>query len=647
MAARVKHVLDVGGRKVPVTNLEKVLFPSGFKKGQVIDYYIRVADYLLPHASQRPITLKRFPDGLRGPHFYEKDAPSYTPAWVSTFAVPRRSGESNIHYVLINDLASLVWSANTANLEIHPFLARVPDIGRPTFVVFDLDPGEGVDILGCTEVAYLLKDALERMKLQCWAKVSGSKGIQVYVPLNTPVTYAETQPFARALAQSLERAHPDRVISDMSKSVRHGKVFIDWSQNSDFKTTVCVYSLRAKSDTPFISMPVTWEELRRAKKASALYFEVEPALRRLSKAGDLFAPVLKLKQKLPSASAFPATPATPPAPRRPARKAAFIEPMRAKLVSALPEGPEWQYEIKFDGYRAIGVRTSDGVALYSRNGGLLNSRFPSIAAALQGLSPGDTVDGEVIALDSRGRPSFNALQNSGSSRRPVLYYVFDLLAHDGKDILDLPLRGRRKLLESSGVREIGGPIRISEALEGTAKAVVAAARDQGLEGIVAKRLNSTYQAGAKSGAWVKFKVNQGQEFVIGGYIPGGHGFDSLLVGYYDAGKLIFMAKVRNGFVPRTREQVFERLRPLETPVCPFANLPEPKNTRRGHALTAEFMQQCRWVKPDLVAQVEFTEVTGGEHLRHSRFVALRDDKDPLEVVLERPAAEKPSRAARG
>src|SRR5690242_8766624 len=149
MAARKKHELDIGGRKVPVTNLDKVLFPSGFTKGEVIDYYIRVSDHLLPHASQRPITLKRYPDGTRGPHFYEKDAPSYTPAWVRTFAVPRRSGESNIHYVLLNDLPSLVWSANTANLEIHPFLARVPDIQRPSFVVFDLDPGEGVDILGC------------------------------------------------------------------------------------------------------------------------------------------------------------------------------------------------------------------------------------------------------------------------------------------------------------------------------------------------------------------------------------------------------------------------------------------------------------------------------------------------------------------
>jgi bifunctional non-homologous end joining protein LigD len=388
-------------------------------------------------------------------------------------------------------------------------------------------------------------------------------------------------------------------------------------------------------------MPVPWEELRKTKKPDALYFEPEAALRRVDKLGDLFAPVLETRQKLPAALPSLSPPPTPtkrPSPPATAngREPEYVEPMRAQIVSALPEGSAWQYEIKFDGYRTVAVRTSSGVTLYSRNGRTLNSRFPSIASALERLPPGTTVDGEVIALDSHGRPSFNALQNSVSARRPVFYYVFDLLAHDGKPVLDLPLRRRRELLDQSGVRAIGGPIRVSEALDGTAKEVVAAAREQGLEGVVAKRLNSTYHPGAKDGAWVKLKLNQGQEFVVGGYIPGPHGFDSLLVGYYDAGKLLFIAKVRNGFVPRTREQVFDRLRPLETPVCPFANLPEPKNARRGHALTAEFMQeQCRWVKPELVAQVEFTEITGAEHLRHSRFVALRDDKNPAEVVLER------------
>jgi bifunctional non-homologous end joining protein LigD len=300
--ARVKQELEIDGRTVAVTNLDKVLFPSGFTKGQVIDYYIRVSEYILPHVKDRPVTLKRYPNGVRGKHFYEKDAPEYKPAWVRTAGVARRGGGPKIHYVLLNDLASLVWSANTANLEVHPFLARASDIQRPGFVVFDLDPGEGADILSCAEVAFLLK---ERMGLECWAKVSGSKGIQVYAPLNTPVTYAETQPFARSLAQALEREHPGRIVSGMSKATRKGKVFIDWSQNADFKTTVAVYSLRARSDTPYVSMPVSWEELRRALRRAdraGLYFEPEAAFERLAKNGDLFAPVLKITQKLPGAA---------------------------------------------------------------------------------------------------------------------------------------------------------------------------------------------------------------------------------------------------------------------------------------------------------------------------------------------------------
>ncbi|HJT87003.1 MAG TPA: non-homologous end-joining DNA ligase [Bryobacteraceae bacterium] len=302
MGARRTQEVEIEGRGVTLSNLDKVLYPSGFTKGQVIQYYIRVSDYLLPHLRGRPVTLKRYPNGVRAPHFYEKDAPRYTPGWIERFAVPRRSRESNIHYVLINDLPSLVWSANLANLEVHPFLSRVPEIQRPTSVVFDLDPGEGVDVLGCGEVAFLLKEKLSALGLECYAKVSGSKGMQLYVPLNTRVTYAETQPFARGLAETLEREHPGRVISAMAKASRSGKIFIDWSQNADFKTTVCVYSLRAKSDMPYVSLPVSWDDLRkvlRRGKSEALYFEPESALKKIEKNGDLFLPVLKQKQKLP------------------------------------------------------------------------------------------------------------------------------------------------------------------------------------------------------------------------------------------------------------------------------------------------------------------------------------------------------------
>jgi bifunctional non-homologous end joining protein LigD len=305
--ARNRQIATWDGRKIALSNLDKVLFPAAnFIKAEVIDYYVKVAPYLLPHLNQRPVTMKRYPDGVSGKPFYEKDAPNYTPSWVETFPVPRRKGGPEIRYILINDLPTLVWCANLANLEIHPFLHRAPHIQHPTAIVFDLDPGEGAGILDCAQIAFLLKERFDRMRLESLPKVSGSKGLQLYIPLNTPVTYAATQPFARQMAEELEAAHPGLAIAKMTKAARHGKVFIDWSQNSDFKTTVAVYSLRAKRPQPYVSMPVTWDELAAARKAgkpARLDFAPDAALKRLEKQGDLFAPVLELQQKLPSTGA--------------------------------------------------------------------------------------------------------------------------------------------------------------------------------------------------------------------------------------------------------------------------------------------------------------------------------------------------------
>jgi bifunctional non-homologous end joining protein LigD len=621
-AARKKYEIEIEGRKVGLSNLDKVLYPSGFTKGQVIDFYVRMAEFVLPHLKGRPITLKRYPDGINAPHFYEKDAPRYTPEWVRTFNVPRREG-GTIRYIVIDDLPTLVWCANTANLELHPFLHKAPQIDRPTAVAFDLDPGEGTDVLTCAQVAFRLKEVFDAAGLASFAKVSGSKGMQVYVPLNTAVTYEQTQPFAKSLAERMEREHPDCVVPEMAKSKRTGKVFIDWSQNSDFKTTVAVYSLRAKRAEPYVSMPVTWEELARAikkKDASSLQFDPEAALARLEKRGDLWADVLTLKQKLPRERKVSA--ATPK----------FIEPMRAALADKLPEGAAWQYEVKFDGYRALAVKNGGEVELLSRNNLKLNSRFPQIAKALASLPDGTVLDGEVVAVDAQGRPVFNALQNSQKTSHPIYYYVFDLLYDRGRSLMDQPLRERRARLEKLKLTD---PARVSQALEASAADLAQAAKEQGLEGLVAKRLNSIYEPGARSGAWVKYKVNQGQELVIGGYMPGPQGFTSLLVGYYDErGKLIFIAKVKNGFVPRTRKDVAARFKGLGTDACPFDNLPEPKNARRGEALTAEVMKKCCWLKPELVAQVEYTDWTSANHLRHSRFAGLRDDKKAREVVRE-------------
>lgn len=244
------------------------------------------------------------------------------------------------------------------------------------------------------------------------------------------------------------------------------------------------------------------------------------------------------------------------------------------------------------------------------------------------------IDGEIVALDEKGRPSFNLLQNRQASDAPVFFYAFDLLAYRERSLAGLPLKTRRAL-RARALQGVSDPIRVSQILDAEPVELTAAAREQGLEGIVAKRLNSTYESGKRRGAWVKYRVTPGQELVIGGYKPGKDGFESLLVGYYERGKLMFLGKVRNGFVTAVKRRIFERFRKLGRDASPFANLPEPRNARRGEALTAEAMKKYCWLKPELVAQVEFTNWTAANHLRHARFVALRDDKKAREVVRDR------------
>lgn len=293
--------------EVKFSHVEKIFFPEpGYTKGEMIHYYLKVAPYLLPHLRDRPITMIRFPDGITGERFYEKNAPRFRPSWVKTYAVPRRRHEGKIDYILINDAETLAWCANLAALELHPFLHRVPALDHPTHVVFDLDPGEGADLLTCIRVAFLVKAIMDDLKLQVFAKVSGSKGLQLYVPLNTKTHYDTTSAFAKGVAELLAKQEPKLIVSTMPKELRRGRVLIDWSQNSRSKTTVSVYSMRGKRSTPSISMPVTWAELKKAQRTQntkPLFFSPDQALKRLAKLGDLFEPVLRLKQKLPKAFA--------------------------------------------------------------------------------------------------------------------------------------------------------------------------------------------------------------------------------------------------------------------------------------------------------------------------------------------------------
>jgi bifunctional non-homologous end joining protein LigD len=303
--------VEVEGRRIALRNLEKVFYPeAGFTKGDVVDYYVRVAPVLLPHLRGRPLTLKRYPEGVEGPYFYEKRCPRHRPAWLSTADVWSEGNQEDIRYCVVNDLAALVWVASIADLELHTPLALARDFQSPGALAFDLDPGPPADLLTCCDVALLLRALLDRLGLASFPKTSGSKGLQVYVPLDGSASYDRTKAFAHAVARLLERTHPALVVERMLKSLRGGKVLVDWSQNDRNKTTVCVYSLRARA-RPTVSTPLRWSEVERAartRRAGSLVFEAEDVLARVKRHGDLFAPVLALRQRLPDPSSLERAP---------------------------------------------------------------------------------------------------------------------------------------------------------------------------------------------------------------------------------------------------------------------------------------------------------------------------------------------------
>lgn len=296
-----RTTVTVDGRELSVSNLDKVLYPQvGTTKADVIDYYRRVADVMLPHLRGRPLTMVRFPDGVDKNHFFEKRCPSHRPDWMGTVTLGRHGREKVVEHCDLRELADLVWVANLAALELHTTMGRTPDTTVPTMVVFDLDPGPPADIATCCQVAVLLREVFDRLDLQAFPKTSGSKGLQVYVPLNqSAMTFDRTKGFALAVGQLLERVHPELVLTSMEKAKRGGKVFVDWSQNHLTKTTVTAYSLRARPN-PTVSTPITWDEVSdTADDGRDLAFRYDDTAGRVAEMGDLFAPVLELEQALP------------------------------------------------------------------------------------------------------------------------------------------------------------------------------------------------------------------------------------------------------------------------------------------------------------------------------------------------------------
>ena len=294
---RTEAVID--GRRLLLSNLDKVLYPaSGFSKAEVIDYYVKIAPVMLRHISDRGVTLRRYPNGVDATSFFEKRCPTHRPDWIPVALGP---GDHNggIGYCRLDSVAALAWSANLAALEIHAPMARCGDIDTPTMVVFDLDPGEGTTIKECCELALEIRDVLDAFGLEVLAKTSGSKGMQLYLPVNGPLSHDQAGAFALAVAQLLERQAPKRVTSNMAKVERTGKILVDWSQNSRHKTTIAPYSLRARP-RPTVSTPITWDEVEAgAAGSAALTFEARDVLARVETLGDLFAPATELVQVLP------------------------------------------------------------------------------------------------------------------------------------------------------------------------------------------------------------------------------------------------------------------------------------------------------------------------------------------------------------
>jgi bifunctional non-homologous end joining protein LigD len=315
----------------------------------------------------------------------------------------------------------------------------------------------------------------------------------------------------------------------------------------------------------------------------------------------------------------------------PGAEVAFIESMECLPVEKLPEGREWSYEIKLDGYRLEPVKKAGKVTLYSRRRNILNRKFPYIAEALGTLPDATVIDGELVALDAEGRSSFAMLQNFRAAEKHIHFYAFDILAHRGRDLTERPLDERRAILNK--ILPVNDHIGMS-IVEHRLAHMLKFVKLHGLEGVVAKRLDGVYEPGVRSGSWSKHRINQGQEFVIGGYTPGTLGFDALIVGFYRGKELIYVARVRAGFIPATRREVFEQIKHLKTAKCPFKNLPELGDGRWGQGLTTEKMKTCVWLKPEAVVRIDFLEWTGADHLRHTKFVGMREDKDPKKVVRE-------------
>ncbi|WP_285246910.1 ATP-dependent DNA ligase [Pseudarthrobacter sp. efr-133-R2A-89] len=832
--AGTRERVRVAGRELTLTNLDKIIYPeTGTTKADVLAYYAAVAHVLIPAAANRPATRKRWVNGVGtagkpGEVFFQKDLEDSAPGWLPRAAITHK--DRTIHYPLVNDVATLAWFGQINSLEIHVPQWRVDAHGNqlnPDRLVLDLDPGEGAGLTECREVALLARSILEDVGLEPVPVTSGSKGIHLYAALDGAQTSEQISAFARELARALEADHPDLAVSDMKKTLRRGKVLVDWSQNNAAKTTVVPYSLRGRP-TPMVAAPRTWREIGSPRLKQLDYREV---LRRVRDGNDPFAVVVSAaargqqledghdddprlgayrsmrdpkatpepfagiptggnafviqehhasrlhwdlrlehegvmvswalpkgvpetggknhlavqtedhpmdyltfhgtipkgqygagemtiwdtgtyelhkwingkevivtltgweggglggptklalihtgrgqdkdgeKQWLihlmdperPSGSPRHATQgaAKPSAERGEAGaggEAAAAEPARTAATAPDPSpdpgeyrpmmatagtepdlrGSTWQFELKWDGVRAILVADREKIRILSRNGNDVTKTYPELADRACWPEQPFVADGEIIAVGPGGRPDFGLLQGRMKLTRaadvakartaiPVQLMLFDLLFDDGKDLRRLPLSTRRRRLEEF-VRPSNCPVHLSVVLDDPVGLLLESARELGLEGIMAKRTDSRYVSGQRTRTWIKLKLEQTQEVVVGGWRPGKGGREetvgSLLVGIPDGDKLQYVGRVGSGFSMRELTELRQTVERLGRKASPFHEVP------RLDAADAH------WVAPELVGEVTYSEWTGPGRLRHPRWRGWRVDKDPAGVVRE-------------
>ncbi|WP_336629911.1 MULTISPECIES: non-homologous end-joining DNA ligase [unclassified Microbacterium] len=654
----------IGERKLRVTNLDKVVYPeTGTTKGEVIDYYARIAPLLLPVVEGRPVTRKRWVEGVgteADPQgsFFAKQLEPGAPGWIRRQEIPHSGGAKD--YPLVDEVATLVWMAQVAAIELHiPQWRFAPDGGRgnPDRLVLDLDPGPGVTLAQCAEVAFLARGILDGMSMDAVPVTSGSKGIHLYAPLPGDRTSDEISAFAHALARAIETDRPDLVTSVMTKTLRAGKVFLDWSQNNGKKTTIAPYSLRGRPQ-PWVAAPRTWEELQDPDLRQLRFDEV---LERAERGLDPFAAITTAAPMRSAVSTRAATPrsgasdagesgpartrSTPPrldAPEAetPDTPVPVYSPMLAEHgTPGTARGLGWA-EIKWDGIRAIGTWSGGRFRLRARSGTDITDRYPELTAdGAPGFPVGEAVvDGEIVAFDAAGRPSFHRLQDRMHLTRareierevvrtPVRYHLFDLLRLEGHDLTRLPLRDRRELLEQIAT-DLPAPVIVPPVFDDV-DAALATSAALDLEGVVVKDPASGYLPGGRSPRWQKLKLTRTQEAVIVGIRPGkgdrAGRIGSLLLAIPEPALpsgLRYVGRVGTGFTDRALHDLGARLEPLRSSAPAVDGVPVADAS------------DALWVRPELVGEVEFANWTDDGVLRHARWRGLRPDKRPDEVVVE-------------